>query len=1312
MDSLVNQPLVVSYLYKRILVVLVPLILVLGVAGYIGSIAIPTAHAATTGFPGLVCLNDPSVASVTTPCQNGGTVPTPFVFNAPFPPSPETAPEQIRVGVYLQNSTGTDGFTVILTANFGILHPAGVDLSNTLLLGTPVVLAECLSGNIIQGSACSGADNVTTLELSATSELGKPTTVTPTTGLLFTAIYNVTGATPAGGIPISFQTSAAFCGATSVPGNVCVTIANGNPVNDAENIQTGTMFNNNACISECSWINTVGNVTSVPILNQGTTSGNHVQLTATAPNTLPVLGTSYINFSTVIISPQGCPGPTCPFSVLINGAPAFQCATFTTVAPIQCMATVTFGTTAAGTYSATIFGLYRGDNCQGTGACTTTYTLFTVVSYQITVRGIIWSINGAGATSSPFNNYYKKGASSLVNTFTSGGGYSGTVTLTQSVCSVGTTGVVCPLPLPPAFAVGPGQTVTKLINFTSTAFGRFLYRDSMAATGLPAVTATTDNIFVSGFSMASNTTSITFNSGGSAGVLVTVNGLGAPTFQFQGAVSIGATGNSTSASTGVKVTCNPTTVQIVSPTLTATSTCSLSSSFPTTHDFAVNINGTGGTNNLITNTTSTITVHVVGTVTPGFSLSATNSNFNVGASGSTSVTVTSLNGFSGTVSITGASTPSGVTVTPCSATVASGGTATATCALSSSTSGVYSVALSGSGGGVSNSTAITVHVGDFTVSAASNDVSFNTGASITDNVNLASTQNWAGTVNVAGSVAGLTVSCTSASLTANGTGASTCTISSSTPGVYSLTLTASAATGFGTASHSVTITVHVGDFTATAASSNVSLNTGASITDNVNLASTQNWPGTVNVAGTGTGLTISCTSATLTANGTAASTCTISSSSPGVHSATLIASAATGFGTASHSVTITVHVGDFTISASPQSGNAGASLTSTITLTSTQNWAGTVNLIDSVPSGLSCGALSATSVTLTANSTSSTTTLTCTSTTTGSFTVVVTGAAATGFGTASHNANAVFTFGVPAGFSLSATNSNFNVGAAGSTSVTATSLHGFSGIVSITGSSSPTGVTFTPCSVTLTSGGTQTVACALSSSSAGVYRVAITGSGGSPTVTNSTSITVHVGDFTAAAASSNVSFNTGASTTDNVNLASVQNFAGTVNVAGSVAGLTVSCTSATLTANGTAASTCTISSSAPGVYSLTLTASAATGFGTASHTVTITVHVGDFTISASPQSGNAGASLTSTITLTSTQNWAGTVNLSDSVPTGLSCGALSATSVTLTANSTSSTTTLTCTSSTVGSFTVVVTGAAATGFCTASQNANAVFTFD
>src|SRR5205807_2641057 len=177
-------------------------------------------------------------------------------------------------------------------------------------------------------------------------------------------------------------------------------------------------------------------------------------------------------------------------------------------------------------------------------------------------------------------------------------------------------------------------------------------------------------------------------------------------------------------------------------------------------------------------------------------------------------------------------------------------------------------------------------------------------------------------------------------------------------------------------------TVHVGDFSISAASSDVNFNTGASTTDALTLTSTQNFAGTVNVAGSMSGLTVTCTSASLTANGTATSTCTISSSTPGIYS-----------------------------------------------------------------------------LTVTANITSSSTTLTCTSSSTGSFTVVVTGTAATGFGTGSHSANAPFTFGAAPGFSLSATGSSFNSGATGSTIITVTSLHGFSGTVSFTGSSSPAGVT-------------------------------------------------------------------------------------------------------------------------------------------------------------------------------------------------------------------------------------------------------------
>src|SRR3989454_3140762 len=632
--------------------------------------------------------------------------------------------------------------------------------------------------------------------------------------------------------------------------------------------------------------------------------------------------------------------------------------------------------------------------------------------------------------------------------------------------------------------------------------------------------------------------------------------------------------------------------------------------------------------------------------------------------------------FRSTVNVAGVG--SGLTITCTSATLAANGTATSTCTVSSSTPGLHSATITATAatGTASHSLTITVHVGDFTVSAASSDISFNTGASTTDALTLTSTQNFVGGVNVAGTLSGLTITCTSATLAANGTATSTCTISSSTPGIYSLTVTATAATG--TASHAVTIIVHVGDFTVSAASSDISFNTGASTTDALTLTSTQNFAGGVNVAGTLSGLTVTCTSATLASNGTATSPCSISSSTPRIYSLTVTATAATG--TASHAVTIIVHVGDFSISASPQSGNVGASLTSTITLTSTQNWAGTVNLSDVVPSGLSFGALSATSVTLTANSTSSTTTLTCTSSTAGQFTVVVTGAAATGFGTASHPANAIFTFGQPPGFSLSATGSSFNSGATGSTTITVTSIRSFTGAVTFTGTSNPSGVTVSGCTTAnVPAGGTATATCNLTSTIGGIYAVTLTGSGGSPTVTNSTVITVHVGDFTVSAASSNISFNTGASTTDVLTLTSTQNFAGSVNVAGVGAGLTITCTSATLAANGTATSTCTISSSTPGLHSVTLTATAVTG--TASHSLTIIVHVGDFTVSAASSdiSFNTGASTTDALTLTSTQNFAGGVNVAGTL-SGLT---VTCTSATLAANGTA-TSTCTISSSTPG----------------------------
>src|SRR5207245_11679254 len=103
-----------------------------------------------------------------------------------------------------------------------------------------------------------------------------------------------------------------------------------------------------------------------PILKQCGTSGNHVLLTATAPNGLPVVGSSYVNFSSVVTF--GFAGP------LIGGAPTFQCSTFTAN---QCMVTATFSTAVAGSYSVTLFGKYVMDDC----SFTTTWNVFGFVNF-------------------------------------------------------------------------------------------------------------------------------------------------------------------------------------------------------------------------------------------------------------------------------------------------------------------------------------------------------------------------------------------------------------------------------------------------------------------------------------------------------------------------------------------------------------------------------------------------------------------------------------------------------------------------------------------------------------------------------------------------------------------------------------------------------------------------------------------------------------------------------------------------------------------------------------------------------------------
>src|SRR6266851_779842 len=222
-------------LNKRLVLLSLPLLLLFAVLAGISSL--PAAHAA--GFPNgsaLVCMNDAS-NPVTLP---QGCPATPFTFSGPFPSTPQISPTQIRVGVYVNGTNALNGFDITLQTNHLILRPAGVDLTGSVLIAPFTIIDECLSGVLVSGPVCAPTDTVDTLHFAATGALGQLTTP-PTTGLLFTAIYDVLGTTAAGGIPITYPTG---CVGTSVPGGTCVTLSGGAGAPNPATVQTGTLFNN------------------------------------------------------------------------------------------------------------------------------------------------------------------------------------------------------------------------------------------------------------------------------------------------------------------------------------------------------------------------------------------------------------------------------------------------------------------------------------------------------------------------------------------------------------------------------------------------------------------------------------------------------------------------------------------------------------------------------------------------------------------------------------------------------------------------------------------------------------------------------------------------------------------------------------------------------------------------------------------------------------------------------------------------------------------------------------------------------------
>src|SRR3989442_15265466 len=345
---------------------LIPILLLVAVLAGISSL--PLAHAA--GYPngpGLVCLNDASAvpAPPASPCPAA-----PYVFDGPFPSTPQTGPSQSRIGVYVNGSAGTNAFDITLLTTPTVLKPAGVDLTGSVMnpiTGPASIVLECVGTALVHGSVCSVNDTAGTIHLAVAAAPGAFVNP-PMSGLLFTAIFNITGTAPTGGVVVGFQTQ---CGSsTSVANGSCVTIASGGKFPDVETIQTA-VFDDSGGNSQLAYFVVNSNVTSASLL-QGATTGNHVLITVTAPNGLPVLGSASISLTFTVSPVANALGQAfSPPVFTATSSPTAACSVFSGT-PLICTQAATIVTSVAGNYLVSMIGTYTGDNLGATRPGTTT----------------------------------------------------------------------------------------------------------------------------------------------------------------------------------------------------------------------------------------------------------------------------------------------------------------------------------------------------------------------------------------------------------------------------------------------------------------------------------------------------------------------------------------------------------------------------------------------------------------------------------------------------------------------------------------------------------------------------------------------------------------------------------------------------------------------------------------------------------------------------------------------------------------------------------------------------------------------------
>ena len=323
------------------------------------------------------------------------------------------------------------------------------------------------------------------------------------------------------------------------------------------------------------------------------------------------------------------------------------------------------------------------------------------------------------------------------------------------------------------------------------------------------------------------------------------------------------------------------------------------------------------------------TVTVNPPVTPDFSLSANppSLTINRGASGTSTITITRINGFTSSVAFSATGLPAGVTAAFNPTSTAATSTVLTLAASATATTGAATVTVSGTGGGLTHTTTINLTVSpppDFTLSANPATLTVNQGASVTSTITIARTGGFTSAVafTATGLPAGVTASFNPASATGNSTVVTLAASATATLGPATVTISG---TGGGlTRTTPINLTVNPAqtpDFILSATPPAVTVNQGNSAASTIGITRIGGFTSSVTLSATGlpSGVTAAFNPGSTTGT---TSTLTLTASATATTGAATVTVSGTGGGlTRTVAINLTVNTGG---------GNGGVTITPVI----------------------------------------------------------------------------------------------------------------------------------------------------------------------------------------------------------------------------------------------------------------------------------------------------------------------------------------------------------------------------------------------